>query len=165
MLAAPIGLGELLALRFHLGASLPGGADAVWLPVLMAAIALTVAVSQLGFALALVTQPLQDPLTGCDSRARIKAILELRFKVSARYGSPLAMAFVDLDELKMVKDQYRHQASDRVLAEAARRIRAPLRDADCVGRGGRRGILRGPARKVGRRGHALHGGASRPWAG
>ena len=137
VLAAPIVLGELLALRFHLGAFLPGGAaDAVWLLVLMAGIALTVAVSQLGFALALVAQSLQDPLTGSYSRASITELLDLHFKVSARYGSPLAVAFVDLDEFKMVNDQYGHEAGDRVLAEAAGSIRAQLRGADCVGRWG-----------------------------
>ena len=93
VLAAPIVLRELLALRFHLGAFLPGGAaDAVWLLVLMAGIALTVAVSQLGLALALVAQSLQDPLTGCSPRARITALLDLHFEVSARYGAPRAIA-------------------------------------------------------------------------
>ncbi len=93
MLAAPIVLGELLVLRFHLGAFLPGGAaDAVWLLVLMAGIALTVAVSQLGFAPALVAQSLQDPLTGGYPRARITELLDLHFKVPARYGAPRAIA-------------------------------------------------------------------------
>ena len=135
--AAPIVIGELLALRFHLGAFLPGGAaDALWLLVLMAGIALVVAVSQLGFALALVGQSLQDRLTGCYSRASITELLELHFNVSARFGSPLAVAFVDLDEFKAINDQHGHDAGDRVLAEAASRIRAVLRGADCVGRWG-----------------------------
>ncbi len=135
--AAPIVIGELFALSFHLGTFLPGGAaDAVWLLFLMAGIALVVAASQLGFALALVGQSLHDPLTGCYSRASITELLDLHFKVALRFDSPLALAFVDLDEFKAVNDQYGHQAGDRVLAEAAHRIRAVLHGTDAVGRWG-----------------------------
>ena len=135
--AAPILLGEWFALHLHWGTFLPGGAaDALWLLILMAGVALVVAVSQLGFALALVGQSLHDPLTGCYSRTSIEELLELHFQVSARFGSPLAVAFIDLDAFKSINDEYGHEAGDRVLAEAARGIRAMLHAADCVGRWG-----------------------------
>lgn len=135
--AAPIVLGELFALNLHLATFLPGGAvDLIWLLCLMAGIALIVAVSQLGFAMALLGQTLHDPLTGCYTRGSIAEMLELHFRVSARYRSPLAVAFVDLDHFKSVNDTYGHEAGDRVLTEAAGRIRAMLRGADCVGRWG-----------------------------
>ncbi len=135
--AAPIILGEWFTLHLHLGTFLPGGAaDALWLLILMAGVALVVAVSQLGFALALVSQSLHDPLTGCYSRASIEELLQLHFQVSVRFGSPLAVAFIDLDAFKSINDEHGHEAGDRVLAAAARSIRAALRAGECIGRWG-----------------------------
>ncbi len=51
-----------------------------------------------------------------------------------RFGTPLSLVLLDLDRFKAVNDTYGHPFGDVVLAEAARRLRAGLRDSDAFGR-------------------------------
>lgn len=77
-------------------------------------------------------QAFHDPLT----RLANLRLFRLRTDDRLRRRRPIAGAvlFVDLDDLKPVNDRYGHATGDRLLAEAARRVRAGLRDADTAGR-------------------------------
>ncbi|PIR41577.1 MAG: hypothetical protein COV31_00510 [Candidatus Yanofskybacteria bacterium CG10_big_fil_rev_8_21_14_0_10_46_23] len=48
----------------------------------------------------------------------------------------LAVLFLDLDNFKSINDTYGHEAGDRVLEEAAKRLEANVRQSDLVGRWG-----------------------------
>ena len=133
----PILTGEVLALRAHLGVFFPGGlVDAAWMMILMSGIAVFVGVSRLSFAMVLVGQSISDALTGCYSRGSVSELLDLYFKVCARVGSPLAVAFLDPDHFKEINDQFGHDAGDHVLSTAAQSIQVALRGAECAGRWG-----------------------------
>ena len=77
---------------------------------------------------------LRDPLTGLSNRRLFDELLATSLSRAERSGSPLAIAFLDLDGLKYVNDVYGHDAGDIVLCETARRLRATVRGADTVAR-------------------------------
>jgi predicted signal transduction protein with EAL and GGDEF domain len=62
--------------------------------------------------------------------------LELALAKCSRTGDPVAVAFADLDDCKLVNDTYGHSAGDQLLAEVAHRLRAALRPGDTVARFG-----------------------------
>jgi diguanylate cyclase (GGDEF)-like protein/PAS domain S-box-containing protein len=75
-----------------------------------------------------------DPLTGLANRTSLAPALEQAVERTKRRGTRLAGVFLDLDGFKQVNDQYGHDAGDRLLVEAARRLRAALRSSDPVAR-------------------------------
>ena len=77
-----------------------------------------------------------DRLTGLWNRGMVLDDLERTVKRARRTGEHLTVALADVDHFKAVNDTYGHAAGDRVLREAARRIRTCLRDLDAVGRYG-----------------------------
>ena len=77
-----------------------------------------------------------DRLTGLWNRGMVLDELERTIKRVRRTGEHLTVALADVDHFKVVNDTYGHDAGDRVLREAARRIRTSLRDVDAVGRYG-----------------------------
>jgi len=107
-----------------------------WQLLLAAVIAGLACANQLGLLRGIMRQAMHDALTECFSRASMEALLELHFANAERRGTPLAVAFLDLDDFKSVNDSYGHDAGDRVLAEFAARMRAASRRGDMVGRWG-----------------------------
>ena len=77
-----------------------------------------------------------DRLTGLWNRGMVLDDLDRTVKRVRRTGEHLTVALADVDHFKAVNDTYGHAAGDRVLREAARRIRMCLRDLDAVGRYG-----------------------------
>ncbi len=84
----------------------------------------------------------RDPLTNLPNRKLFEdrlghAVARLgraEQRIGARPPSRLAVLFVDLDGFKAVNDSLGHAAGDRVLMEAAARLRDGARDADTVAR-------------------------------
>lgn len=74
-----------------------------------------------------------DGLTGLPNRARVYSILE-NVTESGRSTSLVGLLFIDLDRFKEVNDAHGHHVGDRLLVEAAARMKACVRNTDCVGR-------------------------------
>ena len=79
---------------------------------------------------------LTDPLTGVHNRRYFDQRLLEEVGRAQRKGGALSCLFLDIDHFKRINDGYGHQAGDRVLMEAAWRIKTQLRLADILARYG-----------------------------
>ncbi len=75
-----------------------------------------------------------DPLIGLPNRRLFRDRLEQEIKKAHRAGLSVGLLFLDLDRFKEVNDSLGHDAGDRLLIEAARRISACIRDTDSLAR-------------------------------
>ncbi|WP_192805161.1 EAL domain-containing protein [Noviherbaspirillum aerium] len=75
-----------------------------------------------------------DALTGLPGRRLFRERMEVEMRRLRRSNDHLALLFVDLDGFKQVNDLYGHDAGDRVLVEASRRICACVHEGDTVAR-------------------------------
>ncbi|HYF59984.1 MAG TPA: diguanylate cyclase [Burkholderiaceae bacterium] len=78
----------------------------------------------------------RDRLTGLPNRAATESALQQMIDDAAHDGHRVVAMFVDLDGFKAVNDGLGHAAGDRVLQEAAHRLRTVLREEDVLGRFG-----------------------------
>ncbi|GAC1318060.1 MAG: hypothetical protein NVSMB12_16550 [Acidimicrobiales bacterium] len=74
-----------------------------------------------------------DDLTGCINRATTLATLD---RTLASSGLETAVIFIDLDDFKVVNDQFGHGVGDSLLVAIAGRLREAVRVGDMVGRFG-----------------------------
>lgn len=77
-----------------------------------------------------------DVLTGLPNRRLFNDRLEQEIKKSNRAGHQLCLLFIDLDDFKMINDQFGHDRGDSLLIEAAQRISRCVRSTDTVARMG-----------------------------
>lgn len=75
-----------------------------------------------------------DALTGLPNRHAMHAVLQRELRRAERNGSPLAIAMLDLNGLKVVNDTSGHPAGDRLLKEAASCWSTALRSGDLLAR-------------------------------
>lgn len=75
-----------------------------------------------------------DPLTQLPNRRLFIDRLRHELDMTHRAGQMLALLFIDLDRFKEVNDTYGHDAGDRLLVEAARRMSECVRATDTVAR-------------------------------
>ncbi|HEY8099087.1 MAG TPA: GGDEF domain-containing protein [Methylophilaceae bacterium] len=108
----------------------------IWLLCMMTVVVTVASLSQLGFMFSLMRQSMHDQLTRCYSRRSIEELLELQYIIADRSQSALSIAFIDLDNFKLVNDHYGHKAGDDVLAIAADSLLRNLRGGDMLGRWG-----------------------------
>ena len=87
-------------------------------------------------ALRLRREALHDTLTGLPNRALLAEHLSVALARARRSGRAIAVAYVDLDDFKLVNDNLGHAAGDRLLVEVAERIGGCLRDTDVLARQG-----------------------------
>jgi diguanylate cyclase (GGDEF)-like protein len=73
---------------------------------------------------------LHDPLTGLPNRALFRDSLFQALSRANRSGGLLAVLLIDLDHFKDVNDTLGHPTGDRLLEEAAQRLRACVRKAE-----------------------------------
>lgn len=78
----------------------------------------------------------RDPLTGLYNRLALHPALSQLLKEAQERESPLVVAMLDLDNFKIVNDEYGHHAGDEVLRTAAGIIKKNLRSGDKVFRYG-----------------------------
>jgi diguanylate cyclase (GGDEF)-like protein len=77
-----------------------------------------------------------DPLTGLANRRRLRAAFSDENARAARYGTPLALLLIDLDNLKTINDQHGHACGDRALQLVAESLRTSSRATDLAARYG-----------------------------
>jgi diguanylate cyclase (GGDEF)-like protein len=77
-----------------------------------------------------------DSLTGLFNRRLLDATLEAEIVRARRYGNPLSVAILDLDDFKAVNDAWGHPAGDALLQQVGRTIRGLVRETDVVARHG-----------------------------
>lgn len=69
-------------------------------------------------------QAIHDPMTGLLNRRELLSRLEQLIEDSRHSGHPLAVAMIDLDNLKPINDRYGHRTGDDAIRFAAERLRA-----------------------------------------
>jgi diguanylate cyclase (GGDEF)-like protein len=79
---------------------------------------------------AALADALQDPLTGLGNHRAFQEELDRQVEAALRYGVPLSLAIVDLDEFKAINDGKGHAFGDRALAHFGTLVTAGLRRAD-----------------------------------
>jgi diguanylate cyclase (GGDEF)-like protein len=75
-----------------------------------------------------------DYLTGAANRRFFFEVFQRELDRAQRYQRPLTIAFIDLDEFKVVNDQLGHQVGDQILCNVVARISAQLRKTDLLAR-------------------------------
>jgi diguanylate cyclase (GGDEF)-like protein len=78
----------------------------------------------------------KDPLTGLYNRRHFFEAAESEFAQAKRYGTPLSLIMLDLDNLKETNDHYGHTMGDKMLTEVGRLLRLGIRTADIAARYG-----------------------------
>jgi diguanylate cyclase (GGDEF)-like protein len=75
-----------------------------------------------------------DPVTGALNRGGFIEVLEDESKRARRYLHPLTVAYVDLDDFKLVNDLLGHEAGNSCLETVAHTMQDTLREVDFVAR-------------------------------
>jgi diguanylate cyclase (GGDEF)-like protein len=75
-----------------------------------------------------------DDLTRLANRVGFRNRLQEAIEIARISRRGLAVLYLDLDQFKQINDRRGHAVGDRVLAEAAQRMRAAVRSVDTVGR-------------------------------
>ncbi|MCK5768221.1 MAG: PAS domain S-box protein [Candidatus Atribacteria bacterium] len=77
-----------------------------------------------------------DPLIGCYNRRYGLELLDRQLKLSRRSKSPLLLAFLDIDEFKLINDNFGHDEGDIALKESVKLFKSTLREIDIICRMG-----------------------------
>ena len=75
-----------------------------------------------------------DQLTSLPNRTLLRERVDHAIARAMRSGSGVATLILDMDRFKEINDMLGHEIGDKLLVEAARRIRASVRDQDTVAR-------------------------------
>lgn len=75
-----------------------------------------------------------DTLTQISNRLAFNEFGEMEIRRCRRYGHPLSLIYMDVDNFKIINDKYGHRAGDRLLVLLAEALRANFRETDLVAR-------------------------------
>ena len=81
-------------------------------------------------------QAAHDPLTGLHNRRLFEERLNNEFERSKRYGRPMTVLMIDVDNFKKINDMHGHQCGDAVLKGVAQTIVDKTRKSDISARYG-----------------------------
>ncbi|MCW3013893.1 MAG: diguanylate cyclase [Solirubrobacterales bacterium] len=90
----------------------------------------SVSIENVGLHETVERQAVTDELTGLSNRRRFQEVLAGEVERSRRFGQPLGLVMLDIDNFKQVNDTYGHPAGDLVLKEVARILRESSREID-----------------------------------
>ena len=79
---------------------------------------------------------LTDELTGLNNRRGFLRLAEARMQLSRRTGEKLLIVFGDLDELKLINDNYGHETGNEAIRGAAQIFKETIRQTDVISRWG-----------------------------
>ena len=77
-----------------------------------------------------------DALTGLDNRRSMQERGRIEVRLAKRTGAPVSVILCDIDKFKSINDEHGHEAGDAALTQAAKILRASLRESDWLGRWG-----------------------------
>ena len=77
-----------------------------------------------------------DPLTGFFNRRAMEKFITEEMYRNKRFGHPVSILMMDLDDFKKINDTFGHSTGDLVLKEVAEMVRANIRVTDRVSRWG-----------------------------
>jgi diguanylate cyclase (GGDEF)-like protein len=89
-----------------------------------------VSIENVGLHETVERQAVTDELTGLFNRRRFQEAMATEVERSKRFGQPVGLVLLDLDDFKAVNDTYGHQQGDLVLREVARVLRENSREID-----------------------------------
>lgn len=78
----------------------------------------------------------KDALTGLNNRHAFDTRLDEEFSRWSRYGHPMSLIIIDIDDFKKVNDTYGHKAGDKVLKVVGQHLSQQVRKADFPARYG-----------------------------
>lgn len=81
-------------------------------------------------------QVLSDPLTGIRNRLAYEEAIQMECDRHNRYGRPLTLLVMDLDNFKDVNESFGHGSGDKVLQTTAKILAGHIRNVDFVARYG-----------------------------
>ena len=77
-------------------------------------------------------QAMHDSLTGLPNRNMLNDRLQLCINFANRYKNKMAVAFLDLDQFKLINDSMGHEVGDQLLVIMAKRLSSAVREIDTV---------------------------------
>lgn len=77
---------------------------------------------------------LTDDLTGVQNARGFRLVAGCEIARAERYGHPVSVLYLDVDDFKTVNDAFGHAAGDRVLAQTGHVLRCSVRIPDTVAR-------------------------------
>lgn len=83
-----------------------------------------------------VKKTIIDKLTGLFNRRYFDEAYEQQVSLAKRYQDNFTILFLDIDNFKLINDNYGHRAGDRVLQEIAKVVSFEKRDSDIAARYG-----------------------------
>ena len=95
-----------------------------------------VSIANVGLHETVERQSVTDELTGLSNRRRFEENLEDEVERFRRFGQPVGLVLLDIDDFKRVNDTHGHQQGDIVLREVARVLRETSREVDLPARYG-----------------------------
>lgn len=79
---------------------------------------------------------LLDELTGLNNRRGFMLLADHQMSVARRDAKPLALLFIDLNNLKTINDNFGHKEGDRAISDAAQILKETFRESDIIARVG-----------------------------
>lgn len=86
--------------------------------------------------LELIRQATEDMLTGVNNRRRFYDLAGRELLRGGRYGDPMILLMIDIDNFKSINDTYGHAIGDEALKKMAAACKSVLREIDIFGRVG-----------------------------
>jgi diguanylate cyclase (GGDEF)-like protein/PAS domain S-box-containing protein len=81
-------------------------------------------------------QSFEDPLTKAANRRYFTAIIESKIREFKIMGTAFGIAFLDIDNFKLVNDTHGHEVGDKVIKVLAETVQSTYRKNDSLGRWG-----------------------------